>query len=58
MRRPEPEAVAITADRTKAMAVALAGLPDDAAVELAGLELPHPRRWQPCSASTRSTSGA
>ena len=40
MRRPEPEAVAITADRTKAMAVALAGLPDDAAVELAGLELP------------------
>ena len=40
MRRPEPEAVAITADRTKAMAVALAGLPDDAAIELAGLELP------------------
>ncbi len=40
MRRPEPEAVAITADRTKAMAVALAGLPDDATVELAGLELP------------------
>jgi DNA-directed RNA polymerase specialized sigma24 family protein len=40
MRRPEPEAVAITADRTKAMAVALAGLPDDATVELASLELP------------------
>ncbi len=30
MRRPEPEAVALTADRTKAMAVALAGLdPND-----------------------------
>jgi excisionase family DNA binding protein len=40
MRRPEPEAVAVTADRTKAMAVALAGLPDDAAVDLATLELP------------------
>ena len=40
MRRPEPEAVAITADRTKAMAVALAGLPDDATVELSSLELP------------------
>jgi excisionase family DNA binding protein len=40
MRRSEPEAVAITADRTKAMAVALTGLPDDAPVELAGLELP------------------
>lgn len=40
MRRPEPEAVALTADRTKAMAVALAGLPDDAAVVLSGLELP------------------
>jgi len=40
MRRPEPDAVAITADRTKAMAVALAGLPDEAAVDLATLELP------------------
>jgi excisionase family DNA binding protein len=40
MRRPEAEAVALTADRTKAMAVALTGLPDDAAVELSGLELP------------------
>jgi excisionase family DNA binding protein len=39
MRRPEAEAVAITADRTKAMAVALAGLPDDALVELAALDL-------------------
>ena len=40
MRRPEPVAVAVTADRTKAMAVALAGLPDDAAVDLATLDLP------------------
>jgi hypothetical protein len=32
MRRPEPEAVALTADRAKAMAVALAGL--DASVEV------------------------
>jgi excisionase family DNA binding protein len=39
MRRTEVEAVALTADRTKAMAVALAGLPDDAQVRLAGLEL-------------------
>jgi excisionase family DNA binding protein len=39
MRRPEPDAVALTADRTKAMAVALAGLPDDAPVEIAALEL-------------------
>lgn len=39
MRRTELEAVALTADRTKAMAVALAGLPDDAPVRLAGLEL-------------------
>jgi excisionase family DNA binding protein len=40
MRRPEPEAVAVTADRTKAMAVALAGLPDEEPVDLATLELP------------------
>lgn len=40
MRRPEPEAVALTADRTKAMAVALAGLADDAPVDLAAIELP------------------
>jgi excisionase family DNA binding protein len=39
MRRPESEAIALTADRTKAMAVALAGLPDDAEVSLATLEL-------------------
>lgn len=32
MRRPEPEAVALTADRAKAMAVALAGL--DPSVEV------------------------
>ena len=38
-RRPDDAAVAITADRTKAMAVALAGLPDEAAVDLRGLEL-------------------
>lgn len=40
MRRPEPDAVALTADRTKAMAVALAGLPDEAPVDLTTLELP------------------
>jgi excisionase family DNA binding protein len=40
MRRPEPDAVALTADRTKAMAVALAGLPDEAPVDLVTLELP------------------
>ena len=39
MRRPEADAVAITADRTKALAVALAGVPDDAPVEIAALEL-------------------
>jgi excisionase family DNA binding protein len=39
MRRAEVEAVALTADRTKAMAVALAGLPDDAPVTVSGLEL-------------------
>lgn len=39
MRRPEPSAVALTADRTKAMAVALAGLPDAAEVEIGALEL-------------------
>lgn len=40
MRRPEPQAVAITADRTKAMIVAIAGLPDEASVDLATLEMP------------------
>lgn len=39
MRRPEAAAIALTADRTKAMAVALAGLADEAPVPLAGLEL-------------------
>jgi excisionase family DNA binding protein len=39
MRRPEPDAVALTADRTKALAVALAGVPDDATVEISALEL-------------------
>jgi excisionase family DNA binding protein len=39
MRRPEAEAIALTADRTKAMAVALAGLSDDAEVSLPRLEL-------------------
>jgi excisionase family DNA binding protein len=33
MRRHEPEAVALTADRTKAMAVALAGLDPNAEVD-------------------------
>jgi excisionase family DNA binding protein len=39
MRRPEADAIALTADRTKAMAVAMAGLRDDAPVSLLGLEL-------------------
>jgi excisionase family DNA binding protein len=39
MRRPEAEAVAMTADRTKAMAVALVGLPDETPVEVARLEV-------------------
>ncbi len=33
MRRPEPEAVALTADRAKAMAVALAGMDASAEVD-------------------------
>lgn len=40
MRTREADAVALTIDRTKAMAVALAGLADDAEVEVVGLELP------------------
>ena len=40
MRTRGPDAIALTADRTKAMAVALAGLPDDAEVEVATLDLP------------------
>jgi len=39
MRNREADAVALTADRTKAMAVSLAGLADDAEVELDALEL-------------------
>jgi excisionase family DNA binding protein len=39
MRNREAEAIALTADRTKAMAVALAGMPDDAEVEVAALEV-------------------
>jgi excisionase family DNA binding protein len=39
MRRPDAEAIALTADRTKAMAVALAGMADDAPVRLAGIEV-------------------
>jgi hypothetical protein len=33
MRRPEPEAVALTIDRTKAMAVALSGMDPDSEVD-------------------------
>ncbi len=39
MRRPEPEAIALTADRSKALAVALAGIPDGEEIDLATLEL-------------------
>lgn len=39
IRNREADAIALTADRTKAMAVALAGLDDDAEVEIAGLDL-------------------
>jgi excisionase family DNA binding protein len=39
MRNREATAIALTADRTKAMAVALAGLPDDAEVDVAALNL-------------------
>jgi len=39
MRNREADAVALTADRTKAMAVALAGLSDEAEIEIKGLEL-------------------
>jgi hypothetical protein len=39
MRNREADAIALTADRTKAMAVALAGLEDDADVEIDALEL-------------------
>jgi excisionase family DNA binding protein len=39
MRTREAPAIALTADRAKAMAVAMAGLPDDAEVEIGELEL-------------------
>ena len=39
LHRPEPEVVALTADRTKAMAVALAGLSDDEEVEVEEIEV-------------------
>ena len=39
MRNRGADAVALTADRTKAMAVSLAGLDDDADVEIEALEL-------------------
>ena len=39
MRNREAGAIALTADRAKAMAVALAGMPDDAEVEINALEL-------------------
>ena len=40
MRTREAEAVALTADRTKAMAVALAGMADDEEIEVDALDLP------------------
>ncbi len=40
MRNREADAIALTADRTKAMAVALAGMPEDAEVEIDALDLP------------------
>lgn len=40
MRNREAEAVALIADRTKAMGVALAGMADDAEVEIGALDLP------------------
>jgi excisionase family DNA binding protein len=39
MRRREPQVIALTADRTKAMAVALAGMDDDDEVEVESLEV-------------------
>jgi excisionase family DNA binding protein len=39
MRNREPSAIALTADRTKAMAVALAGMAEDAEVEVDALAL-------------------
>ncbi len=39
MRNRDADAIALTADRTKAMAVALAGMPEDTEVEPAALDL-------------------
>jgi excisionase family DNA binding protein len=39
MQNREAEAIALTADRTKAMAVALAGMPDEAEIEVDALEV-------------------
>jgi excisionase family DNA binding protein len=40
MRNREADAIALVADRTKATAVALAGVDDDAEIELAALDMP------------------
>ena len=40
MRNREGDAIALVADRTKATAVALAGMPDEAEIELAALDMP------------------
>ena len=40
MRNREADAIALVADRTKATAVGLAGLPDDVEVELSALDMP------------------
>jgi excisionase family DNA binding protein len=40
MRNREADAIALVADRTKATGVALAGLADDAEIELAALDMP------------------
>jgi excisionase family DNA binding protein len=40
MRTRGADAIALTADRAKATSVALAGVPDDAEVELAALDMP------------------
>ncbi|HEX5040011.1 MAG TPA: helix-turn-helix domain-containing protein [Candidatus Limnocylindria bacterium] len=39
LRTREAEAIAVTADRAKAMGVAMSGVADDAEIEVAGLEL-------------------
>jgi excisionase family DNA binding protein len=40
MRNRDADAIALVADRTKATGVALAGLPDDAEIELSVLDMP------------------